>query len=224
MLRIQQDFRYALRHLLRSPGFTVSAITTLALGIGANLTVFLILYGVILRPLPFPHPEQLIRVARFFAGDGDSPAYSATKFLFMQRTNRTLESMAAYDFLPGNINLLEQQAAVPLHYLGVSSDFFHVFQMDPVLGHSFTREDMRPNAPGVAVLSDSTWRNQFGADPKIVGRAITLGNTRYTVAGVANPKFRLDAKIDVWIPLQLAEDRGRPQQHVQRRRPSRSPE
>jgi predicted permease len=207
MARIKQDVRYAVRHLLRSPGFAISAILTLALGIGANLTVFLILYGVILRPLPFPHSQQLVRIARRYAGSTeDSPAYSGTKILFMNRTNRSFESMAGYDYFPHNINLMEQHTAVPLQALGVTSSFFHVFEMEPVLGHGFTPADMEHGAAGVAVLSDAAWRNQFGGDPKIVGRAITLGNSKYTVVGVANPKFRLDAKVDVWLPLPIAEN------------------
>lgn len=205
-MTIQQDVRYAWRSLRKTPGFTLSAIVTLALGIGANLTVFLILYGVILRPLPFHQPDQLVRVARSYAGQGDSPAYSATKFLFLQRANRAFQSMAGYDYFPHSINLMEEHAAIPLQTLSVTSDFFHVFEMEPVLGHGFAPQDMVANAAGAAVLSDATWRNQFNADPNIIGRAITLGNQRFTVVGVANRKFRLDAKVDVWIPLQMAEN------------------
>ena len=206
MARIKQDIRYAVRNLMRSPGFTLSAVITLALGIGANLTVFVILYGVILRPLPFPHSSQLVRIARTYGSEGDSPAYSGTKFLVMTRTNRSFESMAAYDYFPHNANLMEQQAAVPLSALGVSSGFFHTFEMEPVLGHGFAPQDMQQNAPGVAVLSDATWRHQFSADPNIVGRAITLGNVKYTVVGIANPKFQLDTKVDVWVPIHIAEN------------------
>lgn len=206
MTRFKQDLRYAMRHVMRSPGFALSAIVTLAIGVGANLTVFLILYGVILRPLPFAHPEQLARVARFYAGEGDSPAYSATKFLYFERANRSLESMAGYDYFPHSVNVFERNAIVPLQALGVTSQFFHVFQMEPELGRGFSREDMVPHSAGVAVLSDATWRHQFGADPGILGRGITLGNMKYTVVGVANPKFHLASKVDVWLPLQFAED------------------
>src|ERR1700733_8749479 len=109
---LTQDVLYAVRQLRKNLGFTAAAVLTLALGIGANLTVFLILYGVILRPLPFSQPEQLMRVARSYADSVDSPAYSATKFLFMQRTNRSFESMAAYDYFPGNVNLMERETAI----------------------------------------------------------------------------------------------------------------
>ncbi|HEX4582022.1 MAG TPA: ABC transporter permease, partial [Acidobacteriaceae bacterium] len=202
---LAQDLFYAVRQLRKSPGFTVAAVLTLALGIGANLSVFLILYGVLLRPLPFPHPQQLVRINRFYFGDHMVPAYSGTKALFMSRTSRTLESAAAYDYIPSHVNLLQGNQVVPLEAVRVTSDFFHVFQMEPRIGRGFSAADMVPNAAGVAVLSDATWRQQFAADPSILGRSITLGNKPYTVIGVANPTFRLDAKVDVWTPLQITE-------------------
>jgi predicted permease len=201
------DFRYALRQLRRSPGFTTTAVLTLALGIGANLTVFLILYGVLLRPLPFPDPQQLVRINRFYPVLYDTvvPAYSGTKALFMMRASRTFESAAAYDYTPSHVNLVEGNGAVPLDALRVTSGFFHVFQMEPSIGHGFRPQDMVQHAPGVAILSNATWQQHFGRDPNIIGRAITLGNEKYTVIGVANPNFHLDAKVEVWTPLQIAE-------------------
>jgi len=204
-MSIQQDVRFAARQLRKSPGFSATAVLTLALGVGANLTVFLILYGVLLRPLPFPHPEQLVRVERFFSDGSLSPAYSGTKVLFMGRASRTLESVAAYDYIPNHMNLVQGGEAIPLAALRVTSNFFHVFQMEPLIGHGFSPDDMSPHAPGAAVLSNATWRQRFAADKNIVGQAITLGNEKYTVIGIANPQFRLDAKVDVWVPLPIAE-------------------
>ena len=94
---------------------------------------------------------------------------------------------------------------VALEAMRATSDFFHVFQMEPKIGRGFLPADMTPNAPGVAVLSDAAWRLRFAADPNIVGRSITLGNQNYTVVGVANPAFRLDSEVDIWTPLQIAE-------------------
>jgi predicted permease len=205
---LTQDLSYALRQLRKSLGFTTAAVLTLALGIGANLTVFLILYGVLLRPLPFPHPEQLVRINRFYFGDHLVPAYSGTKALFMRRTSRTLASTAAYDYIPSHVNLLQGGQVVPLDAVRVTSDFFRVFQMEPRIGRGFSAGDMVPNAAAVAVLSDATWRRQFTADPNILGRSITLGNKQYTVIGVTNPAFRLDAKTDVWTPLEITESPG----------------
>ena len=195
------DLRYALRVLGKSPGFSIAAISILALGIGANLVVFLVLYGVLLRPLPFPHPRQLVRIERSYAGGTNVPAYSGTKALFFQRMNRTFSSMAAYDFIPSHANLEQGESIVPISVLRVTSGFFRTFDMQPAMGRDFSAEDMSPNAAGVIVLSDALWRHRFDSDPAILGRSITLGNRNYTVIGVASPRFALDAKSDAWIPL-----------------------
>jgi predicted permease len=204
---LHQDVFYAVRQLRKSPGFTTAAVLILALGIGANLTVFLILYGVLLRPLPFPQPRQLVRINRFYPilHDTVAPAYSGTKALFLRRASRTLESAAAYDYIPNHLNLVQGDQVVPLEAVRATSDFFRVFQMEPKIGRGFLPADMTPNAPGVAVLSDATWRQQFSADPNIVGRSVTLGKQQYTIVGVANPDFHLDAEVDVWTALQIAE-------------------
>lgn len=200
---LNQDVVYALRQLRKTAGFTFATVLTLALGIGANLTVFLILYGVLLRPLPFPHPEQLVRVERSYPGGAVVPAYSATIALFMRRTNRSFDSAAAYDYIPSNVNLAQGGEAIPLKALRATSDFFRVFAMEPAIGRGFNAQDMIPNAPGVVVISDALWRQRFSSSPNILGRAITLGNRPFTVIGVARPEFRLDAKADVWVPLQI---------------------
>jgi predicted permease len=205
---LRQDILYALRQLRRNRGFVLAAVLTLALGIGANLTVFLVSYGVLLRPLPFPHSDRIVRVERLYPGGQTTPAYSGTKFLFMRRASRTLESAAAYDYIPATVNLVENGDAVPIKALRATSDFFNVFQMQPRLGRGFRPQDTIPNAPGVVVLSDALWRQRFGADPNILGRAITLGSRKYAVIGVARPEFRLDAKTDVWTPLQITESPG----------------
>lgn len=204
---LDQDVVHAVRQLRKSPGFMTVAVLTLALGIGANLTVFLILYGVLLRPLPFPQPQELVRINRFYPVLHDTvvPAYSGTKALFLRRASQTLESAAAYDYIPSHVNLVQGDQVVPLEAVRATSDFFRVFQMEPKIGRGFSPADMRPNAPGVAVLSDATWRERFATDRNIVGRSIILGNRDFTVVGVANPEFRLDARVDVWTPLQILE-------------------
>ncbi|HEX5235119.1 MAG TPA: ABC transporter permease [Silvibacterium sp.] len=202
---LKQDLWQAIRQLRNNRGFTLAAVITLALGIGANVTVFLVMYGVLLRPLPFPHSEQIVRLERLYPQGETAPAYSGTKFLFMRRASRTLDSVAAYDYIPATVNLVQGGDAVPIKALRATSDFFKVFQMQPRIGRGFSAQDMVPNAPGVVVISDALWRQRFGADPGILGRAITLGSQKYTVVGVARPEFRLDEKTDVWAPLQISE-------------------
>jgi predicted permease len=219
---LYQDVVYALRQLRKTAGFTFSTVLTLALGIGANLTVFLVLYGVLLRPLPFPQPDQLVRIERSYPSGVVAPAYSATIALFMRRTNRSFDSAAAYDYIPSNVNLVQDGEAIPLKALRATSDFFRVFAMEPAIGRGFNAQDMILNAPGVAVISDSLWRQRFSSDPNILGRPITLGNKPFSVIGVARPEFRLDAKADVWVPLQIVEapkERGNNFNFVARMRP-----
>lgn len=200
------DIRYALRQLRKSPGFTLTAILMLALGLGANIMVFLVFYGVLLRPLPFPRPDQLVRIARYYPDGTIAPAYSGTKALFFRRASRAFESVAAYDYMPAKANMLEGNDAVPLQALRVTSDFFRVFALPPALGRDFNAQDMVPNAPGTVIISAPLWRHQFGADPLIVGRAITIGNKSYTVIGVADASFHLEARTDAFIPLPVTEN------------------
>ncbi len=217
------DFLYAIRQLRKTPGFTFSTILTLGLGVGANLTVFLILYGVLLRPLPFPHPNQLVRVERAYPNGNVGPVYSATVALFMRRASHAFESSAAYDFIAANINLVQGQEAIPLKARRATSDFFHVFAMDPAIGRGFNPADMIPNAPGVAVISDALWRQRFSSDPNILGRSITLGNQPFSIIGVARHEFRLDARVDLWLPLPVVEsptDRSHEYVFVARMRPN----
>jgi predicted permease len=202
---VWHDVRYGVRQLCKHMGFTTATVLTLGLGIGANLAIFLIAYSVFMRPLPFPHPERVVRIERSYGGDHLEQAYSGTTALFLRRTNRTLEATAAYDFIPSNANIVESNGTIPLKLLGVTPDFFRVFAMEPVLGRGFNAQDGVPNSSLVAVISYSLWQEQFSADPHIVGRAITIGSQLYTVVGVASPLFRLDSKVDTWIPLQITE-------------------
>ena len=202
---IWQDMRYAVRQLRKSAGFTAATVLTLGLGIGANLAIFLIAYGVFLRPLPFPHPDRVVRIERSYGGDHLEQAYSGTTALFLRRMNRTLEATAAYDYFSGNANIVESNGTIPLKLLGVTPDFFRVFAMDPILGRGFRAEDAVANAEPVAVISHSLWREHYSANPNIIGRAITIGSQLYTVVGVASPDFRLDSKVDTWAPLQISE-------------------
>jgi predicted permease len=205
---LKQDVWYAIRQLRSNRGFTLAAVLTLALGIGANLTVFLVMYGVLLRPLPFPHPDRIVRVEQGFPDGEAGPAYSGTKFLFLRRASRSFESAAAYDFIPATVNLVQNGDAFPIKALRVTADFFNVFQIQPEVGRGFSAQDMVPNAPGVAVISSALWQQRFAADPNILGHAITLGSQKFTVIGIAPPKFRLDANTDIWTPLQIAEASG----------------
>lgn len=201
-----RDIRYGHRQLRKSPGFTAAVICTLALGIGANLIVFLVLYGVVLRPLPFPHPSRFVQINETYHGQA-LRAVTATEALFFRRECKICESMAAYT-APSNANLIRSHGATPLTVEHVTAGFFRVFEEEPVIGRGFRAKDMVPNGPGTVVLSNATWRHDFGANPDIIGKAVTIGSNIYTVIGVASPKFRLQWKADAWVPLPIVEHSG----------------
>ena len=158
-----------------------------------------------LRPLPFPHPDRIVRLERAYDGVVSGPAHSGTKVLFVRRMNRTLEATAAYEYIPANANLVESNGTIPLKLLGVTPDFFRTFAMDPILGREFSEQDAIPNSSDVAVISYPLWHEHYSADPNILGRAITIGTRLYTVIGVASPVFRLDSRVDAWVPLRIGE-------------------
>lgn len=184
-----QDVRYGVRMLRKSPGFTTVAVLTLALGIGANTAIFSIVNAVLLRPLPFPQPDRLMFVtsmgqrANGTLGEG---SISYPDFFDWRSGNHVFSNLASYhddDFtLPGTQE--------PLHLPGftVSSDFFSVLGVPPMLGRGFRPEEEKPGSH-VVVLSHELWQSVYGADPNIIGRAITLNQKSYQVVGVMPAGF-----------------------------------
>jgi len=182
-----QDIRYGLRVLLNSPGFTAVAIITLALGIGGNTAMFSIVHAVLLKPLPFPHSERLISVNETDSRrPGQPDTFSYPDFFDYRAQNRTFESLATYRDASFNLTGVGQ----PRHLDGqvVSADFFSVLGVKPTLGRDFRREEEQAGRWAV-VLSRQLWQSQFGSDPNIIGRTITLDNRSYTVIGVAPAGF-----------------------------------
>ena len=192
MATLVQDLRHALRQLRRAPGFTFTAVLTLALGIGATTAIFTLVYDVLLRPLPYAHPDRIVvleeRVAEFRDIYPSLPL-SANHFIFWQRNSRTIQSMAAM-----------REASIPLgiggHPLQISMvsatpGIFSVLQTQPRLGRAFTAQEAQPGRDRVVVLMNDLWRTQFQSDPEVVGKTITLNGFPYTVIGVMPPDFHL---------------------------------
>ena len=189
MFTFIQDVRYGLRTLSKSPGFTIVAIVTLALGIGANTAIFSIVNAVLLKPLPVPEPDRLLFVTSAFSNQADVSrpfAMSYPDFLDMRATAKSLTGLAAYHGDSFTLTGLAQ----PLHINGVtvSGDFFSVIGKQPLLGRGFTREEEKPGSR-VAVLSYHLWDSAFHGDESIVGRNITLDKQSYTVVGVMPAGF-----------------------------------
>jgi predicted permease len=186
------DIRYALRRLRRSPGFTLVVVLTLALGIGATTAIFTLVYDVLLRPLPYAHPEQLAELEEQVAEMRDSyPTLpvNANHFVFWQEHSRSFQSMALMrqDTLP----LGGGEHPLQVSVLGSTPGIFSVLATAPQMGRAFTAQEDQPGHEHVAVLIDGLWRGQFHADPAILGKTITLNGYPYTVIGVMPPSFHL---------------------------------
>jgi putative ABC transport system permease protein len=200
-----QDLRYGVRTLLRNPVFTLIAVLTLALGIGANTAIFSVINSVLLRPLPYHEPDRIFQVLRHPQW-GITPTLSATKFLFLHQHNRTFEGLAAYDVLPAGFTLLAGDDAHYVSSLRVSADLFPVLGINPMLGRTFTSADDQPNGARVIVISHSIWKRVFQGDRQIVGRTVTLGSEGHTVVGVMPPGFQTRPSAEIWMPFRAVFD------------------
>ena len=204
---VLRDVRHMGRGLRRSPGFTLAVVLTLALGIGANTAIFSVVDQLLLRPLPYPEGENLVMV--YEARDSNSyNSVSPATWLDWQRDNRTLERVAAW--AAGRSAILTGVGdATRLSLQAVSSEFFPVLRVEPILGRTINEDDDRPNAPDVAVISHRLWQTRFGGDRNIVGRFIDLNDTPAQVVGVMPPQFRfIYHDNDAWVALKL--DRNAP--------------
>ena len=204
---VMRDARHMGRGLRRTPGFTIAVVLTLALGIGANTAIFSIVDQLLLRPLPYPDGENLVMVYESRNSNSHNSVSPAT-WLDWQRDNRTLEGVAAWA-AGRSATLTGVGDATRLTVQAVSSEFFPVLRVSPILGRTFNQDDDRPNAPDVAVLSHRLWQTRFGGDRNLVGRSIQLNDTPTRVVGVMPQGFRFVYQDnDVWVPLQL--DRNAP--------------
>jgi len=201
---LAQDVRYGLRTLGRSRGFTAAALATLAIGIGANAAIFTIVDAVLLRPLPFAAADRLVSLGD--AGSDGTPSLMGWTTLDEWRArNRSFESIAIMgSWLP---TLVSEGEAERIPAVRVSAGFFDVLGVRPALGRGFTAADDRPGAPRVLLLGDGLWRRRFGADPAVVGRAITMNDREYHIVGVLPATYeplvegRYYQAAEMWAPL-----------------------
>jgi predicted permease len=198
-----QDLRYALRMLLKSPGFMTVAVLTLALGIGANVATFSVVYGVLLRPLPFPHSEQLVRIFDDLRGPNDlDVGMSAPELWDLQVCSGVFQGISAV--APSNSAVGGGDRTVRAESLLTSPDYFTLLGANAQLGRVYTPQDAVPGFLDSVVISDGFWRRNYGSDPHIIGRKMRLDSDLYTIAGVMPPGFRhpgrtLDTDVEVWV-------------------------
>src|SRR4051812_33917244 len=209
------DIRYGLRQLFKHPAFTIIAIVTLALGIGANTAIFSVVNAVLLKPLPFPEPDQLIAFGMTDARAKDQVnlgSLSYPDFFDFRDQNRTLASSAVYR--DRSFALSGEEGATSLRGQKVSAEFFDVIGIKPAMGRAFVRDDEQGGGgPGgfKVIISHDFWQKHFGADPNVIGRTIVLDRRQYTVSGVMPAGFQFPISNDPTdFYVTIAEDAANP--------------
>src|ERR1700687_3528448 len=204
MNALAQDLRYAFRMFRRSPAFATIAIATLALGIGANTAIFTVVHAVLLRPLPFERPDELVRVTTDLTGQGLTDVGASVPELFDYRDRAGIFSAASGLFLiDANITGMDRPERAEALLVDVS--YFDLLGVKAQVGRVFSPSDYRPGIAEVAVVSDGWWRRHYGADPNVVGKTCRLDDDLYTIIGVAPRGFRhpgrfIQSDVDVWAP------------------------
>jgi putative ABC transport system permease protein len=213
MDRLRQDLRFALRSLRVNPGFTVVALLTVALGIGVNTAIFSIVYGVLLRPLPYAEPGGLVTVwENHEQRDGPVAEWTGrSTFSDWRERNRTFDGMAAITGWAPNLTGSDRPEV--LAGAAVSPGYFSILGVGAAVGRTFLPEEEAPDNSDVVVLSHELWQRRFGADPELLGQSLMLNGQSRTVIGILRPGFRppIAAGAEIWTPLPIdptREDRG----------------
>src|SRR5262245_6456958 len=196
-----RDVRHAARNLLRSPGFAIVTIVTLALGIGANTAIFSVVNAVILRPLGYPQPDRLVYISSQFPQLGfDQFWISPPEFLEFQERTHAFSVVGA--FATGQANLTTPDRPRRVNAVQASADLFQVLGVGALYGRTFEAGETRPNAPPVTILSYELWKSAFGGGPGTIGSQVEVNGVRRTVVGIMPPQFDVaDQRVEIWVPL-----------------------
>src|SRR5262245_51770263 len=215
MNAIMQDLRYGARMFFKNPGFTLVAIVTLALGIGANTTIFSVINSLLLKPIPFPDADRLVLVWKSQVNDPKNRnIVSAPNYWDWRRQNDVFENMAIFDSAGKGYNLSGDGEPESVSGVRVSAGFFDVLGVKPRLGRTFLLEEETAGKHQVVVLSDGLWRSRYNSDPNIVGKTVKVDSETHTVIGVMPPKFEFQFFSPIrqlWVPVAYTrgdQDRG----------------
>ncbi|HXQ71331.1 MAG TPA: ABC transporter permease, partial [Pyrinomonadaceae bacterium] len=204
------DIRYALRVLAKSPAFTFVALLTLALGIGANTAIFSLVNSILLRPLPYREPDQLVRLLQSSPKLG-LPVWPVSQagFAAYREGNSSFESMAIYS--AGGINLTGDGEPERLPVSNVTADFFKVLGVNPIAGRTFQEGEDTPGNNSVCVISYGFWQRRFAGDKNVIGRTLMLNHAPVQIVGVMPANFKFPRpEIDLWVPLAFDANRFAP--------------
>jgi putative ABC transport system permease protein len=193
------EFRFAIRQLLKNPGFTAVAVLTLALGIGVNAILFSVVDAILLKPLPFEEPDRLVVIDQ----KGGFGAFSGGDFRDLREQARSFSGVAATS--AGNMNLAGDGAPVRINSARVSANLFAMLGKSPMLGRSFSIQEERPGVEPVVAISHGLWQRRFGGDPGVLGRNTRLDARSYTIVAVMPPGFSYPNNTEVWTPLALSQ-------------------
>ena len=206
MANVWKDLKHALLMFLKNPGFTIAAVSALALGIGANTAIFSVVDTVLIKPLTYPDADRIVQFQHRSQTGGESmlSANLASIPLFhaYEHQRSVFQEVAAFDFTSPGFNLTGDRPE-QLHGIHVSEAYFRLFGAPVILGRTFTSQEDSPHGGKVVVLSYGLWQRRFGGDPAIVGKSLSLGNEPYTILGVIGKDFVSNLDADVWLPFQF---------------------
>jgi predicted permease len=211
-----QDLRYASRTLRRDPGFTLFAILILGLGIGASATVFSVINALLLRPLPLREASRLVWIANSSDANAQEYMVQPQHYLDLQALNHSFSEVAAYNnfYRRGDAKLTGEGESERLTRVAVSGNFFPLLGVQPILGRSFTTDEIQPNGPRVVILSHAFWTRHFSADPTVIGRTLSVNERPITIVGVLPASFDFAGmlapanRVDLFVPYPITPQTG----------------
>ncbi len=203
MQTIFHDMRYGARMLLKKPGFTLIAVITLALGIGANTAIFSVVNAVLLRPLPYAEPERLVWAWGNFRGGTNRASVNPLDFLDYRAGNQSFEHLGAFFTQGGFVTLTGSGEPERLRGGVVTANYFDVLGVKPMLGQSFAAEHEQAGRGQVAILSYGLWQRRFGGDPSLIGKPLTFNGQSFTVLGVMPADFQPPQPAEGWVPMPI---------------------
>src|SRR5262249_44477471 len=194
------DLKFALRQLRNSPGFTLVAVLTLGLGIGANTAIFSMVNSVLLRPLPYPNADRIM-VLNESSGPGQHYSVALPDYFDWRNDNTVFEHLAATHKQSRNLSGIPGRDPERISCASVTRNFFYIIGLLPEIGRTFSEDEDKVGGRAVAVISDRLWRRVFNADPNVLGRSITLHDQNFTVIGVMPPQVTSPQDSDVWLSM-----------------------
>ncbi len=201
MQTLWQDIRYGMRMLAKNPGFTAVAVLTLALGVGATTAIFSVVYGVLLRPLPFSHPDQIVQMWELNSVGGRMN-FADPNFADLRAQNHSLQAVAQYG--GGIESVIVGNEATPTMIASVSRDFLSVMAVQPEIGRNFAPDEQRPGAAAAVLVSHAYWQQALGSTQDLSKVQLKIGAQSASVIGILPPGFRFPDNTDIWIPREIS--------------------